>query len=580
VADDGGLALVDGALYRDPSTDAEGQPADPDGAVLSAWRRRGESLLPALRGDFALLLWDGRRGLLARDQMGGRIWVWHDDGRRLHFASEVHLLLALLPRRPRPDDLSMAHWLGVSGIPGDGTLYDGIRRLQAGSQLPLDSARTVAPARFWSLRPPTAQRVEREEYTTHLRDALTTAVSRRLEPNGRDVAVMLSGGLDSASVAGLAAAAVPPLRRPKRAYSAVFPDHPTVDESSLVDGLVHAYGLQSVRASVRRGSVLEGALPYLERWALPPVSPNLFFWLPLLHRAASDGVVVMLDGEGGDELFGLSPYLIADRLSRARVRAAVDLVSRIPGAAGRPSRAAVVSALRQFGLLGLAPPAAHALYRRFRSVERYAPGWLRAEMAGVLVASTQGDAWKRQPGPRWWAFLVDAVIQGMGPALAYDHVRRRAAMAGIAARHPLVDVDVIELVMRLPPEAAFDPHLSRPMLRSAVAEIVPDDVRLRPSKSTFDAIFHESLAGSDLPLCRGLLCDPAARVGAYVDLARMRADLLVPDPPRGPARATWALQLWRLLTAECWLRFQEDPAGPRRVAERIGLPTPDCVLVP
>ena len=73
-------------------------------------------------------------------------WVWHDDGRRLHFASEVYLLLALLPRRPRPDDVLMAHWLGVSGIPGDGTLYDGIRRLEGASQLPLD------PARQWPQR--------------------------------------------------------------------------------------------------------------------------------------------------------------------------------------------------------------------------------------------------------------------------------------------------------------------------------------------------------------------------------------------------------------------------------------------
>ena len=76
----------------------------------------------------------------------------------------------------------------------------------------------------------------------------------------------------------------------------------------------------------------------------------LAFTLPLLRRAASDGVPVILDGEGGDELFGCSQYLIADRLRRGNVRGAIELARRLPDlgdALSRGDRWALVRDVRR-----------------------------------------------------------------------------------------------------------------------------------------------------------------------------------------------------------------------------------------
>jgi asparagine synthase (glutamine-hydrolysing) len=133
-------------------------------------------------------------------------------------------------------------------------------------------------------------------------------------------------------------------------------------------------------------------------------------------------------------------------------------------------------------------------------------------------------------------------------------------------------------MLQLPPELAFDPMRSRPLLREAMAGLIPDEVRLRPSKSTFDALFHESLAGPDLPVVRELLGDPDAAVGEYVDLATVRTRLLDPEPPSHPtARMHWALYTWRLVTAELWLRSASDAD----LVPRLGasLRQPDLELV-
>src|SRR5205823_6482091 len=118
-----------------------------------------------------------------------------------------------------------------------------------------------------------------------------------------------------------------------------------------------------------------------------PVSPNLHFWLPLLHRAAADGIDVMLDGEGGDEVFGLSPLLIADRLRRGRLVSAVSLTRRIPGSDERPSVSGSASLLRRYGVKGATPLFVHRTIRRLRGPERYAPAWFSAATARVHFES-------------------------------------------------------------------------------------------------------------------------------------------------------------------------------------------------
>jgi asparagine synthase (glutamine-hydrolysing) len=567
------LCLLEGALYDlGHLRRAARQGSRPETALAAAYCEHGVDALNSLRGDYWTVLWDRRRhrGVIACDQMGGRSPYWASVGANQMFASELPELLAALPRRPDPDPVAMAHWLGGSGAPDGRTLYAGIRRLQGGHLLPLAPGARGA-SRYWApqFQPPVAS--PRGEIVDRLRSTLDASLRRRLADVSR-AGVLLSGGLDSSAVAALAVAAAadaPPDGGPRlEAYSATFPGHPSVDESRWIDGTTAHLGLRSTRIVVTGGGVLAGALRYLATWQVPPVTPNFYFWIPLAARAAADGNQILLDGEGGDELFGLSPFLVADRLRDGRVRSALELVQRIPGSARPDASRRVWRLLRRYGLRGMLPPASHRIARWARGAERYTPSWMLADTARTWLETDSASAWKTLPGPRWWAGLVDTVTRAPGPALAHEQARRRAAMAGLDARHPLLDVDLIEAVLRVPPELAFDPRWSRPLLRDSVAGLLPDGVRLRPAKSTFDAAFHGAMAGPDLPAVRRILGSPDARIGVYVDLSAIRDGLLDPGPPERAARQSWAMRLWRLLTAECWLRSQEDVSFAQRLAER------------
>lgn len=553
---DGCVCAIAGSLYElEPLAHELGLPphASPTQIVVAGYRRLGTGMLTRLRGDFILLLWDeaNGEGLLACDQMGGGTLFLCESAGELRFASELRNLLRLLPSSPAPDPVTMVHWLSLGGPPLGRTFFEGIAQLQGGHFVELDHS-DWRVMRYWNLeyRPP--QRVGRDDAAALMHDALMRAV-RRCSGEGEMTGVLLSGGIDSAAVAGIAASCGHP---PAGAYSAVFPKHPTIDESALIELLTSARGIPSFALPVLGGSVISGAIDYASEWNVPATSPNLFFWSAILRRAARDGVTAMLDGEGGDSLFWLSPYLLADRLMHGRLPSAFSLARRFPSEQGWVSPRVAAWLIREWGVKGAVPHWLHRLRQRLRGRETFAPHWFTPENVRLRFETDPTLEWKRSNAPRWWAALVNETIS-IGSTLVQDGARRRSASVGLQARHPLLDVDVIELMLALPPELAFDPHLSRPLLRDSVRGLIPEEVRLRYSKSSFDALFHELLAGPDLPKVCSLLLSPDAEVGAFVDRDRMDAELFGAGPPSAPgALQNWALHVWRLLTAEIWLRLQ------------------------
>jgi hypothetical protein len=145
-------------------------------------------------------------------------------------------------------------------------------------------------------------------------------------------------------------------------------------------------------------------------------------------------------------------------------------------------------------------------------------------------------------------------------------------MAGLEARHPLVDIDLIELILSYDPEMAFDVRYSRPLLRDALSGHLDDNVRLRRGKSFFDAVFHGSLSGPDRERARGLLDPRHAELGSYVDTSALYAELFSqPLDSHSEARQKWALTVWRAVTAELWLRQRTGPPAtvtPKTFGER------------
>jgi asparagine synthase (glutamine-hydrolysing) len=549
------LCLFEGSLYNGEELARHlGLPPELGTAALvgRGYSRLGPELWPRLRGDFAIVVWDqsAGTGAVVRDQLGARSLYLHRAGGVVAFATELRHLVELLPRRPAPDEVAVAHWLLPAVLPEDRTLFAGVEEVPPATCLALgtDGARG---RRYWTPRYRQQRGLSLEEAAAQTRELLVAAVERRAA-GPEASAILLSGGIDSAGVAGISAHSLDAGPRPRRAYSAVFPAHPEIDEGALIAAVAAHDRLEATAIEVEPGGMLVAAAPYVETWQAPPPTPNLSFLRPLLDRAAADGVRVLQDGEGGDAVFWYSAPLLAERVRRGRLLSAWSLAGSFPEYGVPTTWRTRLGQLRQWG--------------RRRDFSPSPGAWLRVDPR-LLEA---GEAEPVAAGPAWWQAKLAGIL-GPGSRLAHETTRRNGALSGIESRHPLLDVDLLEAVLSFPPELAFERRYNRPVLREALDGMVPDEARLRPYKSNFDPVIVAGM-DVDLPLVEALLLGRGAHVGAYADRDALAAH--VASPPQSlAARRAWAMSLWYLATMECWLRLQAgEEALPGDALRSIGTP--------
>lgn len=540
---------------------------DAEQIVSLAFDRWDEAMPTMLRGGFVVVVWDAAAGsgLLAVDQLGAGGLFLHESAGRLSFATDVRYLVRLLPSRPAPAYGSVVQRIADGYLARGATLYEGVRRLEGGHLVRLENgyARTAC---YWAPHEAPPIRISRSDAAAELASTLTRSVRARVAESG-PTGVQVSGGLDSSVVAAIVSRLDPPVQD-LRAYSLAHPDHPEIDESARIEQVTSFLGLRSERLPMSGASALTVALEFQLEWLLPATSPMLAFNLPLLRRAAHDGVGVLLDGEGGDELLGCSAYLLADRLRHGDVRGTISLARRIPGVGRDPALGLLWTVVRRYGLRGAAPHPLHRAMRRVLGANRYAPRWLRPPAAQRYLELHDEWAWKKRAGPRWWCYLADLLTAGRERLGFYDLLRHRASLAGLESAHPLLeDLDLVELILSLPPELAFDPELTRPLARDAVAGLLPDEIRLRPDKVDFSRLLIDALNGPDRALATRLLGAKDAELWAYAEPEKVGELLETPLTRRG---TRWAQVVARLATTESWLRSQADPSFPQRLLEEQG----------
>jgi asparagine synthetase B (glutamine-hydrolysing) len=343
------------------------------------------------------------------------------------------------------------------------TAIRGIRRLRPGEALVVDPS-GLRLCQFDALAPRTRPRGSKNGPV--LVDALSAAVANAV---GRGGAVLsLSGGLDSAALA-----AVDQLRGGTLdAISFAAPGLASSAEVSAVDNMVRAWPSFRV-ARVDVGESMElpdlgGALrddPSLIPLALLPSR------LKLWAKARAEGFHAIIEGEGGDELFGLLPTPL-DALSRARPLAAASQLLR---SGGRRE-------LLEFGvILPMLPAGARrALHALRRPVEACLPAFVARAAASQPRVVEAVDEYLAALAHRPFAIrLRDWMSAPMivGAGLSRRHL---ANAYGLTLEWPMLERNFIEVVLGLHEEGKLRGGANKPTLQEALEGLVPNAVRRRP----------------------------------------------------------------------------------------------------
>src|SRR5690242_16886782 len=259
----------------------------------------GRDMVNHLNGMFAFALWDERRRRLfiARDRFGEKPLYWGVFDNTLLFASEPKVLLAHPAIRPNLNLNALRQYLSFDYVPAPLSIYEGINKLPAAHKLTIENGR-VNVERYWRLSYKTADPVPSEnEAAEHLRDLLADSVRMRLVSDV-PLGVLLSGGVDSSTVAALAVRAS---SEAVKTFSISFAEA-SFDESAYARGVAKFLGTdhheERLSANLAANLVSE-----IGAWMDEPFSDPSLVPTYLLSRFTRKHVTVALGGDGGDELF-------------------------------------------------------------------------------------------------------------------------------------------------------------------------------------------------------------------------------------------------------------------------------------
>ena len=220
----------------------------------------------------------------------------HVPGRLFAFASEPKAVLEVEGVSDALDDLAVAEHLLVP-VREDitRTFFRDVRAL-APAHTATAGEGDIQTRRYWALDPEREVRLPSDAaYAEAFRDLFEEAVRCRLR-SATPASAMVSGGLDSSSIASVAAA----LGQPPPAYSAVYPDVPASDESAYIDAVVREYDLPSHRLRATDASPLAPVEALQWHTDRPLSGGNLYVNWHLYGAASADGSRAVLDGFDGD----------------------------------------------------------------------------------------------------------------------------------------------------------------------------------------------------------------------------------------------------------------------------------------
>jgi len=274
-----------------------------------------DRMLEHLRGEFAFALYDRDEDALwlVRDRFGIKPLYWTECADGLVFASELKGLFAHagVPRAFDPEGLY--HQLMQTIVPGT-TAFAGIHQVRPGCSLRItrrDGALRVRERRYWDIDfPPAADHADvgdENAWIDGVRDRLVEAVDLRLEADV-PVGCYLSGGIDSCSIMGLAAAAC---QEPVRAFTIGF-DSDDYDETPIARQMAEATGAEQDVLRIAPADLYEHFEETL--WHTERTIYNTLGVAKLLmsRRVNEVGYKVVLTGEGSDELFAGYPAFRRD----------------------------------------------------------------------------------------------------------------------------------------------------------------------------------------------------------------------------------------------------------------------------
>jgi len=463
---------------------AEGKLISDAALVLHAYDRWGEHCFEHFVGPFALVIWDEHHHelLFARDALGDRTLFFSCEGSYVVIASEAWAVAGTYESPLQICESAIAYFFSLRAPEEGLTLFNGIHELLPAQVVVFNPVSD----RNWSYWHPDPSRrlfgKSDREYAEQFRYLLNESVRCRMRSTTQ-AGILMSGGLDSTSVACLAAKMAG--QTPLTTISYVFNELHECDERSYINSVKEKWGTRSLQIAC------DDAWPFkeLQKWPLNPNQPdwNAYRWLKerAYQQAHDDGIRVLLTGEFGDHLYSGGANFLTDLLADGRYGDAgreLWLQIRYGGWRWTWENGYIQRIVRR---------KLESFHRTFPSKRRLDPAlpWLTPFSLELLSNSNEQkktDLEDRSGMLDLWSSMVCAGESTYSSSWAVEQ------------RYPYRDRRLVEFVLALPAYQLYYHGFMKYILRTAMQDILPQPIRTRTQTNRLSPLFFRGIEQEDV----------------------------------------------------------------------------------
>lgn len=445
--------------------------------VLKAYHHWGASAVERFIGMWALAIWDGSEKTLfcSRDRFGIKPFHYSYRDGRFYFASEIKALRGMPLDRGGINESQVSRGLYLGWMHHwDETYFSDIKALPATHNALFSNGEL----RVWQYAEVDTTVDHRRSFDDSVEDFRSTFIDSIKLTSRRDVpmGVCLSGGLDSTSIAGVLASSTS--EHEVRAFTAYYSGPGTVDERPYIRHLLDRYPqIISREISPSDSDVAEALDRIVHLMDAPMPSSSYVSQYFVMGLAAREGVKVVLDGQGSDEMLGgymHSLYrVIAGHINDGRL---LEAHAELHAHAQRQS----YPLKRRMNVMAKALLTAVRSEQSLYEIEfaHTYPWLMRKEPHGYPLRLSSAD------GSRLNAFLHNLLRVTLLPTLLHTEDINSMAFS-IESRVPFLDHRLVDLSFRMPTEHKVYRGQTKRVLRAAMRGIVPDAILDRRDKTGF-----------------------------------------------------------------------------------------------
>lgn len=538
--------------------------------LIHGMEEYGLDFLPRIDGIFAFALWDKNRKqlLLARDGFGIKPLYYHAEAGKLRFGSEIKAILADPFVMRRPDSKALHDFMNLRYVPGEHTLFEGVKRLLPGCWLMWDNG-SICQGRYFSLDPPHPENRDESYFMEGIRHYLSRAVKKQMISDV-PLGIYLSGGMDSSA---LVAYMSEHSGGPVQTFSLGF-NEPTdeLDDARLV---ANHFGTKHQEMTLDIDPLK--SFPQVIWHAEQPKENILQGYL--LAKFVQQHVKVVQGGLGGDEIFAgyaLNRFVypvrrilgsIPGRPLNKILNVASRFVYRVQSARGTIAADEYRRGLQL--LLSLGDTARY--YLILRNVWDHDTG-AKNRFYGPLLANTDPapvrgafDDYFRQDlaGPLekvLWAELHTKMVDDF-----LENEDHTSMAHGLEVRVPFLDRDLVRFAMTIPAPLLMKGNQTKYLFRKAMRGILPDHT-LNKKKWGFTFDPHLQFSKDLKSTAQKILTRRRVDQRGWFDYAFLKQ---VMDHKPHPRLRWHYFFLWLVMGLEIWAQMflEGDPTTPELFLE-------------